>query len=123
MGNKRFETSQGKEEEGAQEAEMEGELDKLLKEYGVVEVNQKKKSLMSFKYPLHYAVEKSDTEAVCLLFHFQADTKAATKARRGINPFTKDPREIKPKPACKGVRVLAMKSFRRLSIEHLCRLL
>jgi len=68
----------------AQEAEMKGKLDKLLKEYGVAEVNQKKKSLMSFKYPLHYAVEKSDTEAVRLLLHFKADASLLNSSKKTV---------------------------------------
>ena len=35
--------------------------------------------------------------------------KPATKARKGVNPFTKEPCVFKTKPASKIVRVLPMK--------------
>merc|ERR1711904_548512 len=40
--------------------------------------------------------------------------KAATAARKGINPFTKEPCVFKAKPASKTVRVLALKKFKDL---------
>merc|ERR1719183_1931877 len=38
--------------------------------------------------------------------------KPATKARKGVNPFTKEPCVFKAKPASKTVRVLAMKKLK-----------
>merc|ERR1711993_125569 len=38
--------------------------------------------------------------------------KPATPARKGINPFTKEPCVFKAKPASKTVRVLPMKKFK-----------
>merc|ERR1712166_806367 len=46
------------------------------------------------------------------VLNMKLKNKAATKARKGINPFTKEPCVIKAKPASKGVRVLAMKKFK-----------
>merc|ERR1712174_34370 len=40
--------------------------------------------------------------------------KAATAARKGINPFTKEPCVFKAKPASKTVRALALKKFKDL---------
>ena len=40
--------------------------------------------------------------------------KPATKAREGINPFTKDKMIFKAKPASKKVRVLPLKSLKAL---------
>ena len=40
--------------------------------------------------------------------------KPATKARQGINPFTKEPMTFKAKPASKKVRVLPLKSLKAL---------
>jgi len=40
--------------------------------------------------------------------------KAATKARKGINPFTKEPCVIKAKPASKKVRGYAMKKLKEM---------
>merc|ERR1712007_62595 len=38
--------------------------------------------------------------------------KPATPARKGVNPFTKEPCVFKAKPASKTVRVLPMKKFK-----------
>merc|ERR1712004_177353 len=40
--------------------------------------------------------------------------KPATPARKGVNPFTKEPCVFKAKPASKTVRVLAMKKFKQM---------
>ncbi len=40
--------------------------------------------------------------------------KPATKARKGANPFTKEPCVFKAKPASKTVRVLPMKKFKEM---------
>jgi DNA-binding protein HU-beta len=40
--------------------------------------------------------------------------KPATKARQGINPFTKEKMTFKAKPASKKVRVLPLKSLKAL---------
>lgn len=40
--------------------------------------------------------------------------KPATKARQGINPFTKEPITIKAKPASKAVRIRPVKSLKEL---------
>ena len=42
--------------------------------------------------------------------------KPATKARKGVNPFTKEePCVFKAKPASKTVRVLPMKKFKEMA--------
>ena len=38
--------------------------------------------------------------------------KPATKARQGINPFTKEPMTFKAKPASKKIRLLPLKSLK-----------
>merc|ERR1711982_115980 len=40
--------------------------------------------------------------------------KPATPARKGVNPFTKEPCVFKAKPASKTVRVLPMKKFKEM---------
>merc|ERR1719436_1704459 len=40
--------------------------------------------------------------------------KPATPARKGVNPFTKEPCVFKAKPASKTVRALAMKKLKEL---------
>merc|ERR1712118_574601 len=43
---------------------------------------------------------------------FTVKKKAATKARKGINPFTKEPCVFKAKPASKTVRARAIKAIK-----------
>jgi DNA-binding protein HU-beta len=45
---------------------------------------------------------------------FRVVKKPATKARQGINPFTKQPITIKGKPAQKKVRATALKALKDL---------
>merc|ERR1712188_93538 len=40
--------------------------------------------------------------------------KPATAARKGVNPFTKEPCVFKAKPASKTVRALPMKKFKEM---------
>merc|ERR1712078_869552 len=40
--------------------------------------------------------------------------KPATPARKGVNPFTKEPCVFKAKPASKTVRALPMKKFKEM---------
>merc|ERR1712149_45465 len=40
--------------------------------------------------------------------------KPATKARKGVNPFTKEPCVFKAKPASQTVRALPMKKFKEM---------
>merc|ERR1712232_905324 len=40
--------------------------------------------------------------------------KPATPARKGVNPFTKEPRVFKAKPASKTVRALPMKKLKEM---------
>merc|ERR1711964_237971 len=43
---------------------------------------------------------------------FRVVKKKATKARKGVNPFTKEPCTFKAKPASKTVRALALKKLK-----------
>ena len=40
---------------------------------------------------------------------------ATNKARKGVNPFTKEPCVFKAEPASKTVRVLPMKKFKEMA--------
>mmetsp|Transcript_40849 Transcript_40849/g.95920 ORF Transcript_40849/g.95920 Transcript_40849/m.95920 type:complete len:111 (-) Transcript_40849:196-528(-) len=46
------------------------------------------------------------------MLNMKLKKKPATKARKGINPFTKEPMVFKAKPASKTVRVMAMKKLK-----------
>merc|ERR1711935_478597 len=48
------------------------------------------------------------------VLNMKLKNKPATKARKGINPFTKEPCVIKAKPASKKVRCLPMKKLKEM---------
>ena len=48
------------------------------------------------------------------MLNMKLKNKPATKARKGINPFTKEPCVFKAKPASKTVRCLPMKKLKEL---------
>merc|ERR1712227_687662 len=48
------------------------------------------------------------------MLNLKLKKKAATPARKGINPFTKEPCVFKAKPASQTVRALALKRFKDL---------
>merc|ERR1711865_903548 len=48
------------------------------------------------------------------MMNMKLKNKPATKARKGVNPFTKEPCVFKAKPASKTVRVLAMKKLKTM---------
>ena len=48
------------------------------------------------------------------LLRMKVVKKPATKARQGINPFTKEKMMFKAKPASKKVRVLALKNLKSM---------
>merc|ERR1719271_2026017 len=48
------------------------------------------------------------------MLNMKLKNKPAKKARKGINPFTKEPCVFKAKPASKTVRCLPMKKFKEM---------
>ena len=48
------------------------------------------------------------------MLNMKLKKKPAVAARKGVNPFTKEPGVFKAKPASKIVRVLAMKKLKEL---------
>lgn len=48
------------------------------------------------------------------ILNLKIKNKPATKARKGVNPFTKEPMVFKAKPASKNVRALAMKKLKEM---------
>merc|ERR1712216_1120818 len=57
-------------------------------------------------------LKKSGAFKVGGCLNLKLKKKAATPARKGINPFTKEPCVFKAKPASKTVRALAMKKLK-----------
>jgi DNA-binding protein HU-beta len=58
----------------------------------------------------HKELKKSGTFVVPGLAKFVVVKKPATKARKGINPFTKEPTVFKAKPARKVLKIRAVKA-------------
>ena len=58
----------------------------------------------------HKELKKSGTFIVPGLAKFVVVKKPATKARKGINPFTKEPTVFKAKPARKVIKVRPVKA-------------
>merc|ERR1712166_1204901 len=54
-------------------------------------------------------LKKNGSFKLAGMMNMKLKNKPATKARKGVNPFTKEPCVFKAKPACKKVKVIAMK--------------
>merc|ERR1712154_722498 len=57
-------------------------------------------------------LKKNGSFKVGGMLNLKLKKKAATPARKGVNPFTKEPCVFKAKPASKTVKVLPMKKFK-----------
>merc|ERR1711881_708731 len=57
-------------------------------------------------------VKKSGSFKLAGMLNMKLKNKPARKARKGVNPFTKEPCVFKAKPASKTVRVLPMKKLK-----------
>merc|ERR1712014_353705 len=59
-------------------------------------------------------LKKNGTFKVGGCLNLKLKKKPATPARKGVNPFTKEPCVFKAKPASKTVRALAMKKLKEM---------
>merc|ERR1719409_2559120 len=59
-------------------------------------------------------VKKSGSFKLAGMLNMKLKNKPVTKARKGINPFTKEPCVFKAKPASKTVRCLPMKKLKEM---------
>merc|ERR1719345_266923 len=59
-------------------------------------------------------VKKSGSFKLAGMLNMKLKNKPATKARKGVNPFTKEPCVFKAKPASKTVRCLPMKKLKEM---------
>merc|ERR1712010_444414 len=59
-------------------------------------------------------VKTSGSFKIAGMLNMKLKNKPATKARKGINPFTKEPCVFKAKPTSKTVRCLPMKKLKEL---------
>merc|ERR1719183_151305 len=59
-------------------------------------------------------VKSSGSFKIAGMLNMKLKKKPATKARKGVNPFTKEPCVFKAKPASKTVRCLPMKKLKEM---------
>merc|ERR1711948_123279 len=59
-------------------------------------------------------LKKSGSFKIAGALNLKLKSKPATPARKGVNPFTKEPCVFKAKPASKTVRALPMKKLKEL---------
>merc|ERR1719502_1741981 len=59
-------------------------------------------------------VKKAGSFKLAGMLNMKLKHKPATRARKGVNPFTKEPCVFKAKPASKTVRCLAMKKLKEM---------
>merc|ERR1711898_17080 len=59
-------------------------------------------------------VKKSGSFKLAGMLNMKLKNKPATKVKKGINPFTKEPCVFKAKPASKTVKCFAMKKLKEL---------
>merc|ERR1712167_113527 len=59
-------------------------------------------------------LKTNGTFKVAGMLNLKLKVKPATPARKGVNPFTKEPCVFKAKPASKTVRALPMKKLKEL---------
>merc|ERR1712185_683189 len=59
-------------------------------------------------------VKKSGSFKIAGMLNMKLKNKPATKAKKGINPFTKEPCVFKAKPASKTVKCYAMKKLKEM---------
>merc|ERR1719440_2718247 len=59
-------------------------------------------------------LKKNGSFKLAGVLNMKLKKKPATPARKGVNPFTKEPCVFKAKPASKTVRALPMKKFKEM---------
>merc|ERR1711862_822951 len=62
-------------------------------------------------------LKKAGSFKLAGMLNLKLKVRPAKPARKGVNPFTKEPCVLKAKPASKTVRVLPMKKFKAMGIE------
>merc|ERR1719231_774840 len=59
-------------------------------------------------------IKKAGSFKLAGMLNLKLKVRPATKAKKGVNPFTKEPCVIKAKPASKTVRAIPMKKLKEL---------
>ena len=89
-------------------------ISKLAEENGKLSRKEVKSVLESLATIGYKEMKKTGTFLVPGFAKFVVIKKPATKERKGINPFTKEPMTIKAKPARNVVKALPLKSLKDL---------
>ena len=87
-------------------------INALVEETGDISRKQVKTVLEALADVAHKELKKSGIFTVPGFAKFRVVKKAATKARQGINPFTKQPQTFAAKPASKSVRARPIKAIK-----------
>merc|ERR1719473_395053 len=80
----------------------------------VAEGNQVKAIIVSYLELAAGELKKNGKFKLGGLLNMKLKKKPAVAARKGVNPFTKEPCVFKAKPASKTVRVLPMKKLKEM---------
>merc|ERR1719484_461892 len=59
-------------------------------------------------------IKKNGSFKVAGMLNLKLKVRPATKARKGVNPFTKEPCVFKAKPASKTVKAIPMKKLKEM---------
>ena len=87
-------------------------INAVVEETGDITRKQVKTVLEALADIAHKELKKSGIFTVPGFAKFRVVKKAATKARQGINPFTKQPQTFAAKPASKSVRARPIKAIK-----------
>jgi nucleoid DNA-binding protein len=87
-------------------------INAVVEETGDISRKQVKTVLEALADIAHKELKKSGIFTVPGFAKFRVVKKAATKARQGINPFTKQPQTFAAKPASKSVRARPIKAIK-----------
>ena len=87
-------------------------INAVVQEVGEISRKEVKTILETLADVAYKELKKSGIFTVPGFAKFRVVKKPATKAREGINPFTKQPMTFAAKPASKSVRARAIKSIK-----------
>jgi nucleoid DNA-binding protein len=87
-------------------------INAVVEETGDISRKQVKTVLEALADIAHKELKKSGIFTVPGFAKFRVVKKAATKARQGVNPFTKQPQTFAAKPASKSVRARPIKAIK-----------
>merc|ERR1712166_1368285 len=87
---------------------------RTLSESTGVKVRDVKGAVEAYMSVVATQVKKTGAFKLAGALNLKLKSKPARAARKGVNPFTKEPCVFKAKPASKSVKALALKKFKDL---------